>query len=152
MFDIFHEDVKQSLKLHCKNAVQYKESFSPLATITEDKHLLFTITKDGKFVIHLKDGNNSVRGKLQFILEVDNQILPVYLDKCVKGTLVNFNGINIKEDDTGSIISYRYNGIILRQGQKYFGYNMSMEITKDGKIISTKDHIYGFGRVIKRES
>lgn len=151
LFDIRNSDIRRAQALHYKDPYTYMADLEPIQpglTLSRWKHLLFTVKPDGKFTLSLRDGSVPLNGEFVTYLQQGDKVMALYKDSRVKGTLVYLNKSDSKEVEDGVMI-YRKTGLVLIQGSKFFGYNMSSTITKNGKLILNQDHIYGYGQVIK---
>lgn len=151
LFDIRNSDIRRAQALHYKDPYTYMADLEPIIpglTLSRWKHLLFTVKPDGKFTLSLRDGSVPLNGEFVTYLQQGDKVMALYKDARVKGTLVYLNKSDSKEVEDGVMI-YRKTGLVLIQGSKFFGYNMSSTITKNGNLILNQDHIYGYGRVIK---
>lgn len=151
LFDIRNSDIRRAQALHYKDPYTYMADLEPIIPglkLSRWKHLLFTVKLDGKFTLSLRDGSVPLNGEFVTYLQQGDKVMALYKDSRVKGTLVYLNKSDSKEVEDGVMI-YRKTGLVLIQGSKFFGYNMSSTITKNGKLILNQDHIYGYGKVIK---
>lgn len=151
LFDIRNSDIRRAQALHYKDPYTYMADLEPIQPglkLSRWKHLLFTVKPDGKFTLSLRDGSVPLNGEFVTYIQQGDKVMALYKDARVKGTLVYLNKSDSKEVEDGVMI-YRKTGLVLIQGSKFFGYNMSSTITKNGELILNQDHIYGYGQVIK---
>ena len=151
LFDIRNSDIRRAQALHYKDPYTFIADLEPILPglkLSRWKHLLFTVKPDGKFTLSLRDGSVPLNGEFVTYLQQGDSVMALYKDARVKGTLVYLNKSDSKEVEDGVMI-YRKTGLVLIQGSKFFGYNMSSTVSKNGKLILSKDHIYGYGQVIK---
>lgn len=152
LFDIRNSDIRRAQALHYKDPYSYMSDLEPIVsdlTISRYKHLLFTIKKDGKFTLSLRDGSVPKDGEfITYVQYQHDKVISLWKDKHVKGTLAYLSKTDSKETEDGVLI-FKKKGLILVQGSKYFGYDMSSQVTKNGEVILNQDHIYGYGKVYK---
>ena len=115
----------------------------------KNKNNLPFTKEDKRFTTSLINSKICLIGRKKFCyLNSDNKIYTVYKDNRVKGTLVY---IKTKREMNAleTPISYILEGIILVKHRKYFGYNMTKTIYKEGKILYEQKHLYGYGDIVK---
>lgn len=152
LFDIRNSDIRRAQALHYKDPYSYISDLEPIAPglkLSRWKHLLFTIKKDGKFTLSLRDGSVPKDGEfITYVQYQNDKVIALWKDKNVKGTLAYLSKTDSKETDEGVMI-FKKKGLVLVQGTKYFGYDMSSQVIKNGEIILNQNHIYGYGKVYK---
>ena len=153
MFDIRMSDVRRSKALAYKDPYAFVAEVGQLLNINgvdKEHHLYFTRNDQDRFELQLRRGAKpSSKSVLVTHHILNDMAVAIYKDINIKGDLVWLDKIDTKSNEDGTVTIFKKTGLILVQGSKYFGYDMTSSIQRDTLEPYVKNHIYGFGTVIK---
>ena len=161
MYDIRTSDIRKA------KGIQYEDPYVFLndvgrvlnvKEIAEDRYFIFCKNDEGKFELALKYRNSKSDKQIGVLITHtihDNQVVPIFKDYDIKGTLLWLDKSSSLDNKDGTISIFKKTGLHLIQGSKFFAYNSSFEISviskEDGRLIDRNnyDHIYGYGQIYK---
>lgn len=153
MFDIRMSDVRRSKALAYKDPHAFVAEVGQLLNIDgvdKEHHLYFTRNGQDRFELQLRRGvKPSSKSVLVTHHILNDMAVAIYKDVNIKGDLVWLDKIDTKSNEDGTVTVFKKTGLILVQGTKYFGYDMTSSIQRDNLEPYVKNHIYGFGVIIK---
>lgn len=151
MFDLRKSDVRRAKALAYRNPYTFLHDVGKILKIDDierHRHLLFTRNEHNRFELQLRSGSIG-SGDLVTHTILNDSVIPIYKDRLVKGDLIWLDKSDSKLNEDGTTTIFKKTGLCLVQGSKYFGYNLTSEISNiEKKTRSVKEHIYGFGSII----